>query len=394
MKHIVIAGGGFAGVRLARKLRKQKDIQVTLINDSADFRYSPALYRAVIGFKVGIARLPLEWMLIDSDNSNLIVGRVSGVDETRKQLELEDGRKIDYDEVVFALGSTTGYFNITGLDEFSYGAKSFSEVIELKHHIHDGLVKGSDITENFVIVGAGPTGVELAGALGAYLNHISKKHKIKHPHIQIYLVEAGPRILPQMHEAVSKKVFKRLVSLGVKIETDTKVQSETISKLKTSAGTIESKNVIWAAGTQNNPFFSKYPKIFAQNKKGKVAVNEHLQASANIYICGDNISSKYGDLAQTAIHHADYIANDIVARIKRRKRSTYKPKLPIQVVPVGPGWAVLQYGRLKLSGSLISLVRRAADIVGYTEVLGLIKASTIWTNSDRNEDDCSICSVR
>ncbi len=392
MKHIVIAGGGFAGIKLARKLRKQKDVRITLINDFEYFRYSPALYRAVTGFKIGIARLPIEWMLIDSDNVSIVVGRIVDLDQNKKQLKLENGQKIDYDEVVFALGSVNNYFGIEGLNEYSYGVKTVQEAISLKAHIHNSLTqKAQAADENYVIIGAGPTGVELAGALGAYLIGVVKKHKLRHHPVKIYLVEAGSRILPQMSEKASRKASRRLAKLGVETLLNTAVQSETLSELKTSVGMIKSKNVIWAAGTQNNPFFKEHPEIFTLNKRGYVMVNQHLQVTPSIYVCGDNAATPHSGLAETAVEHASFIANDIIARLHHSKRPKVFEKASMQVVPVGNRWSVFQYQSLVISGWLVSLIRRFADIFGYTDVLGPIKALTIWSNSDRFEDDCPIC---
>ncbi len=392
MKHIVIAGGGFAGIKLARKLRKQKDIRITLINDLEYFRYSPALYRAVTGFKIGIARLPIEWMLIDSDNVSVVIGRITDINRANKELKLEDGQKIDYDEVIFALGAANNYFGIEGLNEYSYGVKTVHDAIQLKVHIHNSLTQKAKVAdENFVIIGAGPTGVELAGALGAYLIEVARKHKLKHHPVKIYLVEAGPRILPQMSEQASRKVSQRLAKLGVETLVNTAVQSETLSELKTSVGMIKSKNVIWAAGTQNNPFFKEHPEVFSLNKRGYVIVNKHLQVSPDIYVCGDNAATTYSGLAETAVRHANFIAKDIIARIHHTGRPKHYEKASMQVVPVGNRWSVFQYKTLVISGGLISVIRRFADIFGYTDVLGPIKALTIWANSDRFEDDCPIC---
>lgn len=239
MKHIVIAGGGFAGARLARLLGKQKNIRITLINDSPDFRYSPALYRTVAGAKLGTARLPLEWMLLDTDNVNLQIGRVKSINIESKYIKLVDEQRVRYDYAVLALGAVTSYFGIEGLDRLSYGVKSFEEIAELRVHIHDKLSDKNKAEQNYVIAGAGPTGVEVAGAIGSYLNSISKKHKIKHPHINVYLVEAGPRVLPQLNEKASKIARKRLEKLGVKVLTDTFVKSETIRSLNTSTQNLQ-----------------------------------------------------------------------------------------------------------------------------------------------------------
>lgn len=394
MKQVVIAGGGFAGIRLARALGKSKDFSVTLVNNTPNFRYTPALYRAATGFKLATARIPLDWALIDRGNVSLIVASVTGIDNQSKQIILDNDTKLDYDYVVFALGAVTSYFGISGLENHSFGIKSASEVLELKQHIHE-LSTGFNVNEhNYVIVGAGPTGVELAAAMGAYLKKVAKKHSVHNQHISIYLVEAGPRILPQMRDAASKKVSRRLKKLKVKVLCDTTVKAETAHSLKTSDGTIETHSVIWTAGTANNPFYKQYPDLFTFDQRGKVVVDEHLTAGSGVYVCGDSASTRYSGLAMTAVSHASFIAKDILARHKQGKRPKVYEHTPVSVVPVGGRWSVLQYKKLVLAGKFVGFIRQAADLIGYTDVLGPFKALTIWTNSERTEESCGRCKTR
>lgn len=391
MKHLVIAGGGFAGARLARLLGKQKDLTITLINDSPDFRYSPALYRTVTGIKLGTARLPLEWMLLDANNINIVTGKVKKIHRDSKRLKLEDGQTIEYDYAVLALGSVTTYFGISGLDTHSFGVKSFEEVAELRHHIHSKLTDRDVKEQNYVIAGAGPTGVEVAGGLGNYLKKINKKHKIRKSKVNIYLVEAGPRILPQLTERGSRLAQKRLEKLGVTILTNTAVKSETVNNLRTSAGPIKTHNVIWTAGTTNNPFFRENEMMFEFDQRGKVVANKRLQVDSGLYVCGDNVSTPFSGLAQTAIQHANFIAKDIKSRLSKKKRKVQKDRSPITVIPIGSAYSILRYRKLTLHGRYISLIRRVADIVGYTDVMGPLRALTIWSNSDKTEEHCRVC---
>lgn len=392
MKHIVIVGAGFAGVRLARNMRKyHKQAMITIINDTPDFRYSPALYRAAAGFKLGTARLPLEWMLLDSPNTKLVIGEVTNVNALTKRVVLSDGTAVSYDYVVFALGAITTYFNIEGLAERAYGIKSVEEVEALKQHLHESIINKQVKEHNLVIVGAGPTGVELSSALGSYAKLVSKQHRISRNSVSIYLVEASPRILPQMSERAAHVTKKRLMKLGVNILTDTRVETETANQVVTSSGRIHTHSVIWTAGTTNNPFFAQHPDIFKRSPRGRIVVNKHLQAKPSIYVIGDNAETPHSGLALTAIRHADYVAKDLYARIDGKKRAVFGPRTPIQIVPAGEGWAVLQYGRVVLKGRLIGLLRKIADIVGYTDVLGPIKALTIWSSSDRQDAYCDTC---
>lgn len=391
MKHIVIAGGGFAGVRTARRLKKQKDIRITLINDSEDFRYCPALYRAATGHKLGTARLPLEWMLLDNSNTSVIIGKVSGIDSRNRILSLDDKTELAYDYAVLALGSVTTYFNIEGLHEHAFGIKTAEEIIALRQHLHEKIAAKSTDEANYVIVGGGPTGVELAGALGSYLRKIARRHRSRRHNITIWLVEAAPRILPQMHPMASESATKRLRKLGVRIAADTKVNSETINSLKTSSGNIKTHTVIWTAGTQNNPFYKDNDHAFKLNERGKVNVDDHLQALPNVYVIGDNAATAHSGAAYTAIKHADFIAKEITARVHGKRRPDHHEPVPIQIVPAGKRWAVLQYRSLVMSGWVAYLFRKLADYIGYSDVLGYLKALTIWSHSEQQEEYCRVC---
>lgn len=391
MKHVVIAGGGFAGVRTARKLKKQKDIRVTLVNDSEDFRYGPALYRAATGHKLGTARLPLEWMLLDNANTSLVIGKVAKVDSHKKILQLSDKTTLPYDYAVLALGSVTTYFNIEGLHEHAFGIKTAEEVIALRQHLHEKIAAKSTDEANYVVVGAGPTGVELAGALGSYLQKIARKHRLKHHNTKIWLVEATPRILPQMHPQAAEAAARHLRKLGVRLAVDTRVNSETINTLKTSSGNIKTHTVIWTAGTQNNPFYKENSQAFKLSERGKVRVDTHLQALPNVYVIGDNADTAHSGTAYTAIKHADFAAKEIIARVHGKRRPERREPVPIQIVPAGKRWAVLQYRSFILRGRAAYLLRKVADYVGYSDVLGYFRALTIWSHGDKQEESCRIC---
>jgi NADH dehydrogenase len=394
MKQIVIIGGGFAGIRTARQLKKQKDVFVTIVNDGIDFRYCPALYRAATGSKLGTARLPLEWMLLDNSNTDLIINRAVSINAEKKQVILEDKTTLEYDYLVCALGSETTYFNIEGVHENSYGIKSADEVIKFRKHLHDKIKSNATADENYVVVGAGPTGVELAAALGSYLNRIAKSHKAKNHKIKIWLVEAGPRVLPQMSERASRIVHKHLEKKGVRILVDTKVEAESVQMLKTSGINIKSHSVIWTAGYVNNKFYKENSNIFDFAKNGKVKVDKHLTVFNSIYVAGDNAATQFSGTALTAIRHGNFVAEDIIARINRTKRPTKYESKPVVVIPAGKNWAIMQYGKFVFHGRIVSMIRSFADYVGYSDVLGMGRALTIWSNSDNTDDRCPVCKTR
>ncbi|MCA9347216.1 FAD-dependent oxidoreductase [Candidatus Saccharibacteria bacterium] len=395
MKRLVIVGGGFSGVRLARKLGKRKDLNVTLINSGADFRYSPAMYRAATGYKTGVARIPLEWMLLDSQNIEIVIDQAQSIDKKNKLITTKDGLQIAYDLAAFGLGSMTTYFGIKGLDKLSFGIKTPEEIDALRKHIHESVTTATNAEINYVVVGAGPTGIELAAALGGYVRSIYKKHRISRKNsLKIWLVEAAPRILPMMSEKASKKTAKRLSKFGVKVLTNTLVHEESLGRLETSIGPIETHTVIWTAGAAVNSFYQENKQQFEFGAKGKVKVGKYLDSESSIYVMGDNADTKFSGLAYTAVKDADFVAKDIKRRLKHKKRRAHKDHRPIQIVPAGKGWAVLQYGWFVISGKPAAFMRRIADIIGYTDVMGLLKSLTIWTNSDIEVDGCTTCHSR
>lgn len=394
MRHIVIVGGGFAGVHLARKLRKEKNIFVTLINDSDEFRYCPALYRSATGRKMGVSRLPLEWMLLDIPNVSLVIDRVVTIAKDTRTLGLESGEVVKYDEVVFAVGVVSTFFNIEGLHEYAYGMKTPEEVIRLRTHMHEMLLSDEPASRNFVIVGGGPTGVELAAGIGDYLRKIAKRHRRSRKKINIWLVEGAPQLLPVMSNRASKLAARRLKRLGVNIKLNTKVTAGTLNELRTNEGPIPTHAIIWTAGAVNNPFFADKADIFPVGERNKIAVNKHLQVDSRTYVIGDNAATKYGGLALTAVHNASFVAKDLKRKMRGKKRKAYRPFKPIQIVPVGDKSAILQWGWLTIGGIVPAVLRRIADFVGYSDLMGSLRALTIWRASDTTEESCTVCAKR
>ena len=391
MKHVVIIGGGFAGVRVARKLKNKKDVTVTLINATPDFRYGPALYRAATGGKMGAARIALEGMLLGASNVDLVVATVTKIDPKTKTVTLADKTKIQYDVAVFALGAVTTYFNIEGIHEHSYGIKTAEEIMALRKHLHKKITDKSEAEANYVIVGGGPTGVEVAGELGHYLKKIARKHGHASHKISIYLVEAAARLTPVLPPKASAGIAKQLQKIGVKILTNTFVKAETINTLKTSAGPIKTHTVIWTAGAATNPFYKAQGNVFDLAKNSKVIVNRHLEAMPHVYVLGDNAFTKYSGLALVAIWHANFVAKDILAQMHHATRPKKYEYKPVSVVPIGSKWAVLNYGKIVMYGWSVSLIRKVADYVAYSDILGFLGALVVWTNSERTEDTCGVC---
>jgi NADH dehydrogenase len=387
---VVIVGGGFAGVHAARRLSKQRGVEVTLISDQPNFIYYPQLYHAATGGMRAEASQSLADIL-KGERVRIVKDKIVGLDKQGRTVTGESGKEYDYDHLVLALGSVTNYFGIKGLKEFAYDIKSIDGAEAFKLHLHHELVELRKPELNYVVIGAGPTGVELSAALGQYLRRIVKLHDIVEPTYTIDLIEAAPRILPHSSERYAAKVAKRLERLGVKIMVGTAVQAETAEGLEIQGKTLESHTVVWTSGVANNPFFATNAKSFNLAKNGRVVVNDHMEAAENIYVIGDNAASQYGGLAETAVNDADFVASDIQRRLRGRSRPVYKQKPPSSVIPVGSGWAAAQLGPVAIYGYSGWLIRRLADLIAYRTIEPTTKALRVWLHEGRHEDDCALC---
>lgn len=386
---VVIVGGGFGGVKAALELAKDSRIQVTLVSDRDHFLFYPTLYSTATGRSRLQSILPLD-RLFRHTRVKVVQDTVIGLDTARRIVVTKD-HQLHYDRVVFALGVVTSYFGISGLDTYSYSIKSAHEIERFKKHLHDELTSDKHFDKNYIVVGAGPTGVELSAALAHYLRTIAVSHRIKRSRIRLDLVEAAPRVLPRMSEQASELVTKQLKKLGVTVMTDKRVESEDDDSIIISGKDIPSKTVVWTSGVANHPFFAEHNDIFNLAKNGRVEVDQHLKVDSHIYVIGDNANTPYTGLAQTAIYDGVYVARAISAEVHHRPLPEYKPKKAPVVIPVGANWALLEYGPIRITGFLASIIRRFADLIGFTDFFSIPTAFRLWLLEEQRDEDCPVC---
>ena len=385
--HITIVGGGFGGIRAALQLAKDPTTSVALITARNEFQYYPTLYSSATGHSHLESWAPLGEIFAEHRNVQVSIDTVTGIDTSHKQLTGASGTTYTYDTVIFAIGVVTTYFGIPGLETYAYGIKNEHEIKRLKQRLFIDIAERHQIDKNYVIIGAGPTGVELAAAMGTYIKRLCRHYGTHRHNIQIRLVEAAPRVLPRSSMQTSQHVERRLRSLGVKIEVNKRVEKENAANLIVSGNTVESHTVIWTSGVTNNPFFAQYPDTFRFTPNGRVEVDEYLRVTKDIFVIGDNAATPYTGLAQTALHNADYVARTIRLMHEGRNTPDYHPRLPVQAIPVGDHWAVIEWRFVHIYGLLGSLIRRFADLHGYTEILPVHTALGAWRAAHVYEDD-------
>ncbi|HEU5121597.1 MAG TPA: hypothetical protein VFT59_02025, partial [Candidatus Saccharimonadales bacterium] len=165
-------------------------------------------------------------------------------------------------------------------------------------------------------------------------------------------------------------------------------QEATVDSIIVGGKPIKSHTVIWTSGVANHPFYKSNAEFFTLAKNGKVEVDEYMRAGKDLYVIGDNAATPYAGLAQTALHDALFVAHNLMREANgRRQLKKYKPVMPPVVVPVGENWAVFEWRGIRLYGWMASLLRRAADFIGYSDMLPLGQALGVWHASLISSDD-------
>ncbi len=388
---ILIIGGGFAGIKTLRNLYKNTDLEVTLITDQETFRYGATIWRATTGYLKDTSYMPILNLIPKGANINLQIDRVEKIDRQKQIVVTKTGRSYSYDYCVIGLGVITSYFGIEGLEKYSYSIKSSSGFDDFRNHLHDELTKENALDKNYVVVGAGPTGVELAAALKVYLREIAGHHGIIRKKVNMELVEAAPRVLPMLLPKSSKVTLMRLKKLGVRVMTGKTVKAETSDSLRVDSDSIPTKTVIWTAGVTNNPFFTENADQFTMNEKKRVVVDEHLRVDEHTFVIGDSAATTYSGLALTALHNASYVSRYIAHDIKGERIRDYKPLKPVTIIPVGDNWSVFQWRNFVVSGRIASHMRTIYDFIGYSEVMGVKAAWKVWMKRNKKSESCPNC---
>jgi len=340
-KHkVLILGGGFGGLYAAQAL-KHAPVDVTLIDHRNFHLFQPLMYQVATGsLSPGEIAAPLRSVLSHQKNTQVLLGEAVDIDPDAKQVQLKDGATIPYDSLIVATGSQSAYFGHDDWREWAPSLKSVEEATMIRHKIlvaFEAAERTTDPAERtawltFVIVGAGATGVELAGALGEIALHTLKNdfRSIRPADARILVVDGGPRVLAGFPEDLSRKAERSLLKLGARVRTGvmvTCIDGHGVT-IHTNAGSehIPSRTVIWAAGVTASDFGRQLGKrtVAETDKSGRIKVNPDLTIAnyPEIFVVGDLAFSTKPDgkplpgVAQVAIQGGAYAAKTIVKRIK------------------------------------------------------------------------------
>ncbi len=387
-QQILVVGGGFGGIKAALELADDIRFQVTLVSDNSHFRYYPTLYHTATGGREDNSSIPLV-NIFSGKKVKLVSGTAATIDRQAHTIALVDGRTLTYDTVILSLGVTTNYFGIPGMADHSFSIKSQEEVRRFKEHIHQQLEDQRRPDLSYVIVGGGPTGIELAGALPQYIREVMARHGIRNRSVHVDLIEAAPRLLPRLPSDASRMITRRLRRLGVQVRTGQTVQALAPDELTVNGKPIRSHTVVWTAGVTNHAFYKD--NHFILTARGKVATDMYLQAEDNVYVIGDNANTPYSGMAQTALHDGVYVADSIKRRADGKDPRGYRVMKPITVIPVGERWAAVMWGSLRIYGTLGWALRESADLVAFGDYQPWWRAGRQWLTGFGEEEVCDVC---
>jgi len=381
MQHrVVILGGGFGGLYTAKSLRRAP-VDVTLVDRRNFHLFQPLLYQVATGsLSPGEIASPLRAVLSNQKNTRVLLGEVVDLDASRRVLKLDQGQELAYDTLVVAAGSRTFYFGHNEWETSAPGLKTIEEATQIRHKIlyaFEAAERETDAEKReawmtFAVVGAGPTGVELAGAM-AEIARETLRHdfrSIRPEQARILLLDTAPRVLPAYAEDLSKAAEDSLIRLGVRPLANVRVTAigERGLKVEGGAGTreIRANTIIWAAGVRASPFGEKLAQHAGArlDKNGAVIVQPDcsLEQHPEIFVIGDlahfeQDGKPLPGVAQVAMQQGHYVARLIERRLRGQaplKPFHYFDKGSLAVI--GRNSAIAQIRGLHLSGLLAWLI--------------------------------------
>jgi NADH dehydrogenase len=383
--HVVVVGGGFGGVKTALELSKRQIGKITLISDESYFLHHATLYATATGKDFAESLIPLNVIFANHPNVEIIKDRVTRLD-SRRRLISSDKKDYHYDKLVLALGSVTTFFGIQGMQEHAYGIKTLDEVRKFHDHIHQEVVE-KKLDKEYFVIGAGPTGIELAGALHEYLRSLKSIYRLKNARSTVTLVEAAPQIVPRMSKTAANKVSAALKKQGIKVLTNHKVGA-----LEDDAITIDGKKrptttAVWTSGVANNGFFKNNADQFNLAPNGRVNVNPFLEATKDIYVVGDNNTVKYSGMAWPALKQATHVAKNITRLATKRDQKAFRPRPVPTGLPVGEDWGYVEWYGIYVAGRSGAIVRRWMELYGYAQLVPYKTALAVWRAHNISEVD-------
>jgi NADH dehydrogenase len=362
--HVVIIGGGFGGLAAARRLNVP-GVRVTLIDKSNHHLFQPLLYQvATAGLAAPDIAAPIRKLLWRQRNATVLMGVVQRIEVEKKRV-LVEGRYVDYDFLILACGMTHAYFGNERWAEVAPGLKTLGEALDVRRRILrafeaaelETTAEGRRAWTTFVVIGGGPTGVELAGALAEIAGRtLARDFRRFDPRTtRVILIEAGNRVLSSFPEELSKKARVQLEELGVEVRTGTRVTDLGDSYVEIGDESVATHTVLWAAGVRASPLTAQLGVPL--DRAGRVWVAEDLSVPdrPEVFVVGDLVAMNQDGrtlpgVAQMAIQTGRHVARNVRQALAGRPRLEFRYRDRGSMATIGRNKAVARLGRFSFSG--------------------------------------------
>ncbi|HEU0119916.1 MAG TPA: NAD(P)/FAD-dependent oxidoreductase [Bryobacteraceae bacterium] len=364
MAHVVVVGGGFGGLAVAKRLARQRGVAVTLVDRRNFHVFQPLLYQvATGGLSPADICAPLRSVMAPYKNVRTLMGEVTGFDLPGHRVLLQNG-ELAYDYLVVAAGARHHYFGNDAWEALAPGLKTIEDATEIRRRVLTAFEEAENEPEaerrrsllTFLIVGGGPTGVELAGTLGEIANDTLKEdfRSFRPEEARILLLEAGSRILNAFPEELSAAAEQSLLSLGVRARTGVAVKAIDPGGVTLSTGEhIASKTVVWAAGVKASPLGAMLGAPL--DRAGRVIVTQTCQLPdrPEVFVLGDMAALQDMPLpgvAPVAMQQGRYVADAIGALLLRKELPPFRYVNKGNLATIGRKKAIADFGKLRFSG--------------------------------------------
>lgn len=390
MPHVVIVGGGFGGLYAAQALRRAP-VEVTVVDRRNHHVFQPLLYQvAMAGLSPGDIASPIRWILRRQKNVEVILAEAVGFDLAANRLILRDD-VLDYDYLIVATGATHAYFGHDEWRRTAPGLKTLEDALHIRRRVltaferaereRDPARRAAQLT--FVVIGGGPTGVEMAGALAEISRHsLAKDFRHFDPgSARILLLEAGPSILTAFPEDLRQAAMRDLHRLGVTVRTNSIVTNVSPGVVSIGSDSIQAETVLWAAGVSASPLGAALGVPLDRAGRVKVLPDLTIPGWPNVFVIGD-LANLAGDdgrplpgVAQVAIQTGRHAVHNILRAIEHQPLRPFHYNDLGNMATIGRASAIGDFGRFRLSGLLAWLVWlfvHILNLIGFRNRLAVL----------------------
>lgn len=389
---VVIIGGGFGGLNAARQLSKAP-ARITLLDRRNHHLFQPLLYQvATAGLNPGDIASPIRRVLRHQKNAEVLLAEARSIDLANKTVQLDEGT-LAYDYLIVATGARHSYFGNDQWTPFAPGLKSIGDALEIRRRVLSAFELAERETNaqerkawlTFVVVGAGPTGVELAGALCEIARHALAKdfRRIDPTQARVILLEGSGRVLPPYAPELSAKAQKQLERLGVEVRTGQMVTGINAEGVTIGTEKLPAKTVVWAAGVTASRLTKSLD--VPHDRAGRVTVNPDLTIPGydTAYVIGDAASlvidgTPIPGVAPAAMQEGKHAAKNILHTLRGQPRTPFRYRDKGSMATIGRWSAVAQMGKLKISGPLAWLAWLFIHVMFLIEFRNRLIVLTQW----------------